>query len=54
MSASPAVPPAAADARRRTVADDPAWRRRLAARAVLAVAIGAAVGLAGGRAARRR
>jgi hypothetical protein len=30
-----------------TPADDPAWRRRLAARAVLAVGVGVAAGLAG-------
>jgi hypothetical protein len=38
----------------RSPADDPAWRRRLAARAAAAVAIGAAVGLAGARWGRRR
>jgi hypothetical protein len=35
-------------------ADDPAFRRRLAARAALAVAVGAAVGLAGAAWGRRR
>ena len=35
-------------------ADDPAWRRRLAGRAAIAVALGAAVGLAGSRLGRRR
>jgi hypothetical protein len=35
-------------------ADDPAWRRRLAARAVLAIGIGAAAGLVGARLGRRR
>ena len=54
MSASPRIPAMAGDGRPRTVADDPEWRRRLAARAALAVAIGAAVGLVGGRLSRRR
>jgi hypothetical protein len=35
-------------------ADDPAWRRKLAARAALAVAVGAAAGLAGAAWDRRR
>jgi hypothetical protein len=35
-------------------ADDPAFRRRLAARAAIAVALGAAVGLAGAALGRRR
>jgi hypothetical protein len=35
-------------------ADDPAWRRRLAARAVLAVGVGVAAGLAGAAWDRRR
>ncbi len=35
-------------------ADDPAWRRRLAGRAAIAVALGAAAGLAGARWGRRR
>ena len=37
-----------------SLADDPAWRRRLAARAALAVAVGAAAGLAGAAWGRRR
>jgi hypothetical protein len=41
-------------AARPSPADDPAWRRRLAARAALAVALGAAAGLAGAALSRRR
>src|SRR4051812_2451449 len=38
----------------RSPADDPAWRRKVAARAALAVAVGAAAGIAGAAWARRR
>jgi hypothetical protein len=40
--------------RRRSLADDPAWRRKLAIRAGVAVAVGVAAGLAGAAWDRRR
>jgi hypothetical protein len=49
-----AGPVAAALDRVRSPADDPAWRRRLAGRAAIAVALGVAAGLAGARWGRRR
>jgi hypothetical protein len=54
--ASAAIRPAPGDRppQASSPADDPAWRRRLAARAALAVAVGAAAGLVGARLGRRR
>ncbi|HEX2104890.1 MAG TPA: hypothetical protein VHF51_14640 [Solirubrobacteraceae bacterium] len=52
--AAPRVPPPVGAPAEESLADDPAYRRRLAARAAMAVALGAAVGVVGAAWGRRR